>query len=133
MERANELLKAINTYFSSDDGTSMRYYGTGAAAKAFANIFQTGELLIGDAPDMLICKNDEALIIEHFEFDSYKNTRKGSNLKIQENFIEKEMKNKINSELKTKDEVVVHDEIKNTSNLQQYYDIILILKSLNNS
>ena len=46
MERANELLKAINTYFSSDDGTSMRYYGTGAAAKVFADIFQTGELLL---------------------------------------------------------------------------------------
>ena len=32
------------------------------------------------------------------------------------------MQNKINSELKTKSEIIVHDEIKNTSNLQQYYD-----------
>ena len=75
-----------------------------------------------ERPDILSIYDNKIVAIEHFEFDSYKNTRKGSNLKIQENFIEKEMKNRINSELKTKDEVVVHDEIKNTSNLQQYYD-----------
>ena len=38
--------------------------------------------------------------IEHFEFDSYKNTRKGSNFKIQNNAIEKKMRNKRNNELK---------------------------------
>ena len=75
-----------------------------------------------ERPDILSIYDNKIVAIEHFEFDSYKNLRKGSNLKIQENFIENEMKNKINLELKTKDEVVVHDEIKNTTNLQQYYD-----------
>lgn len=31
---------------------------------------------------------------DNFEFDSYKNTRKGSDFKIQDNAIEKKMQNK---------------------------------------
>lgn len=116
MERANELLKAINTYFSSDDGTSMRYYGTGATAKAFADIFQTGELLIGDAPDMLICKNEEALIIEHFEFDSYKVTQKGSQNRREQSRIDR-LENKL---APTEAGTYFHDKIHGHSSYQNY-------------
>lgn len=75
-----------------------------------------------ERPDILSIYDNKIVAIEHFEFDSYKNTSKGSNFKIQESFIERKMQNKINSELKIKSEIIVHDEIKNTSNLQQYYD-----------
>ena len=78
---------------------------------------------IYERPDILSIYDNKIVAIEHFEFDSYKNTRKkGSDFKIQESFIERKIQNKINSELKTKSEIIVHDEIKNTSNLQQYYD-----------
>ena len=77
---------------------------------------------IYERPDILSIYDNKIVAIEHFEFDSYKNTSKGSDFKIQKSFIERKMQNKINSELKTKDEVVVHDEIKNSSNVHQYYD-----------
>ena len=116
MERANELLKAINKYFSSDDGTNMRYYGTGSAAKAFADIFQTGEKLIGDAPDMLICKNDEALIIEHFEFDSYRVTQKGSQNRREQSRIDR-LEDKL---VPTESGICFHDKIHGHSSYENY-------------
>ena len=116
MERANELLKAINKYFSSDDGTNMRYYGTGSAAKAFADIFQTGEKLIGDAPDMLICKNDETLIIEHFEFDSYRVTQKGSQNRREQSRIDR-LEEKL---VPTESGICFHDKIHGHSSYENY-------------
>lgn len=89
MERTNELLTAINKYFSSDEGTSIKYHGTGALAKEFADVFQFGEKFIGDAPDMFICKNNVAFIIEHFEFDCYRATRKGSQNRREQSRIER--------------------------------------------
>ena len=41
-----------------------------------------------DAPDMLVRKDNIALIIEHFEFDSYRVTRKGSQNRREQSRIE---------------------------------------------
>ena len=66
--------------------------------------------------------DNKIVAIEHFEFDSYKNTRKGSDFKIQDNIIEQKMQKEINSNLKDKDEIMIHDQIENNSSLKQYYD-----------
>ena len=88
MKRDNELLNAIKRYFSSKEGTSIYYYGTGFTAIEFADIFQSGEKRVMDAPDMLVRKDNIALIIEHFEFDSYRVTRKGSQNRREQSRIE---------------------------------------------
>ena len=88
MKRDNELLNAIKRYFSSKEGTSIYYYGTGFTAIEFDDIFQSGEKRVMDAPDMLVRKDDIALIIEHFEFDSYRVTRKGSQNRREQSRIE---------------------------------------------
>ena len=114
----SELEMIIQKYLSKD-GTAITYsdFDQQEVNKLFHYMG------IYERPDILSIYDNKIVAIEHFEFDSYKNTRKkGSDFKIQESFIERKMQNKINSELKTKSEIIVHDEIKNTSNLQQYYD-----------
>lgn len=118
MERTNELLTAINKYFSSDEGTSIKYHGTGAVAKEFADVFQFGEKFIGDAPDMFIRKNDVAFIIEHFEFDCYRATRKGSQNRREQSRIERLEKKLIPTEAG----VYFHDKIHGTSSYQDYIE-----------
>ena len=48
-----------------------------------------------ERPDILSIYDNKIVAIEHFEFDSYKNTRKGSNFKIQNNIIEQKMQKEI--------------------------------------
>lgn len=121
MKMENELLKAINKYFSSDGGTDMYCCGTGYAAKEFADIFQTGKRLIGDAPDMLVCKDNIAIIIEHFEFDNYMVTRKGSQNRREQSRIDRLAK-----ELApTESSVYFHDKIHGHSSYQNYIQNVI--------
>ena len=72
--------------------------------------------------NIIIADDNKIVAIEHFEFDSYKNNKDGSNYKIQENLIEQKMQKAIKSQLKEKGELMIHDKIKNTSSLNQYYN-----------
>lgn len=113
----NELERIINRYLSKDE-TAITYsdFNQEEVNKLFQNMG------IYERPDILSMYDNKIVAIEHFEFDSYKNTRKGSNFKIQDNTIEKRMQNKIDKDLKKEKEIWVHDEIENTSSLQQYYN-----------
>ena len=125
----NELERIINRYLSEDE-TAITYsdFNQEEVNKLFQNMG------IYERPDILSMYDNKVVAIEHFEFDSYKNTRKGSNFKIQDNTIEKRMQNKIDKDLKKEKEVWVHDEIKNTSSLQQYYSNFkkVLLKHIDN-
>ncbi len=116
MKRDNELLNAIKRYFSSKEGTSIYYYGTGFTAIEFADIFQSGEKRVMDAPDMLVRKDNIALIIEHFEFDSYRVTRKGSQNRREQSRIEGAEKER----LLAGGESCFSDEIHGSSSYQNY-------------
>ena len=113
----SELERIIEKYFSKD-----------SKAITYSNFDQEeiNKLIqnmgIYERPDILSFYDNKIVAIEHFEFDSYKNTRKGSNYKIQDNIIEQKMKKKIDLELQEKKELIIHDEIKNTSSLKQYYE-----------
>lgn len=113
----SELERIINRYLSKDD-TAITYsdFNQEEVNKLFQNMG------IYERPDILSMYDNKIVAIEHFEFDSYKNTRKGSNFKIQGNIIEKRMQNKIDKDLKKEKEIWVHDEIENTSSLQYYYN-----------
>ena len=113
----NELDKIISKYLSND-GTAITY--SDFSQKEVNKLFQNMEFF--ENPDILSFYDNKIAAIEHFEFDSYKNTRKGSNFKIQDNLIEQKMQKAIESQLQDKGEIFIHDEIKNTSSLKQYYE-----------
>ena len=112
----SELERIISKYLSKDE-TAITY--SDFNQEKVNKLFQNMEIY--ERPDILSIYDNKIVAIEHFEFDSYKNTRKGSNFKIQNNAIEKKMRNKINNELKIEKEIWIQDEIKNTSSLEQYY------------
>lgn len=112
----NELKNIISKYFSKDN-----------EAITYSNIDETElnkmiQHMGGyERPDILSIYDNKIVAIEHFEFDSYKNTGKGSDYKIQDSIIEQKMQKKIDSDLAIEKEIYLHDEIKNNSDLKQYY------------
>ena len=112
----NELKIIISKYFSKDN-----------EAITYSNIdeIELNKMIqhMGgyERPDILSIYDNKIVAIEHFEFDSYKNTRKGSDYKIQDSIIEQKMQKKIDSDLAIEKEIYLHDEIKNNSDLKQYY------------
>lgn len=112
----NEATKTLKKYFSSDDGTDIRYLGKGEGARLFADCFQNGEWFAGDVPDMLIKKEETAILIEHFEFDSYPVTRKGSKNRREQDRIER-CAERVEPSAQG---MYYHNEIRGDSSLQSY-------------
>ena len=125
----NELDTIVTRYFSKDT-IAITY--SEIDEEEFNKMIQN--MGYYERPDILSIYDDKIVGIEHFEFDSYKNTRKGSNYKIQENFIEQKFNKMINSKTNKKNEIVNHDQIINTSNLKQYYDNFkkILISHINN-
>lgn len=113
----NELQRIASKYLSKD-GTAITYsdFNQDEVNKLFQNMCNY------ERPDILSMYDNKIVAIEHFEFDSYKNTRKGSNFKIQDNIIKQKMKKEIGYKLKDKNEIMIHDKIENTCSLNQYYN-----------
>lgn len=74
----NEAVRALFKNYSENDGMDIRFLGTGKGAHHFADFVQNAAYYADDAPDMVLKKGNEVIIIEHFEFDSYHVSRKGS-------------------------------------------------------
>ena len=76
----NELERIISKYLSKEsDAITYSDFNQNEVNKLFQNMG------IYERPDILSMYDNKIVAIEHFEFDSYKNTRKGSNFKIQDN------------------------------------------------
>ena len=69
-------LEAIRDFLLKAE--EIRYFGEDNSLRCFVDMFFHGDLHIGDAPDFYISMNNEIMIVEHFEFDSYGVNRKGS-------------------------------------------------------
>ena len=113
----NELQEIINKYLSKD-GTAITY--SDFDQEEINKLFQ--HMKFYERPDIISIYDNKIVAIEHFEFDSYKNTGKGSNFKIQDNIIEQKIQKQINSQLKETGEIIIHEQIENISSLKQYYD-----------
>ena len=113
----SELENIVSKYLSKDSNAiTYSNFDQDEVNKLFQNMGKY------ERPDILSMYDNKIVAIEHFEFDSYKNTRKGSNFKIQDNMIEQKMKKEIDSKLKDKGEIIIHAQIDNNSSLRQYYD-----------
>ncbi len=69
-------LEAFRKYIA--ESGSMFYFGDGKSAMSFGEKLKPEYFFCGEAPDFYIKENDNVLIMEHFEFDCYKVTKKGS-------------------------------------------------------
>lgn len=75
-----------------------------------------------EKPDILSIFDDKVVAIEHFEFDSYKRSRKGSEYKIENNMIEKKFDKEINEKLKTQKDAIVHGQINSIASADNYFN-----------
>lgn len=74
--KQNEAYQAIRKRFQDGNGLDIHFFGSGNGARFFSDFLEHGEYYLGDAPDMLLRKGNEAIILEHFEFDGFP-VRKG--------------------------------------------------------
>ncbi|WP_312648999.1 hypothetical protein [Aminipila sp.] len=112
---SNEALDTIDRYFCNDENT-MHFLGEKKAAQEVADYLSFGKILPSDSPDMVILHNGSYLAIEHFEFDSYKNHKSGSENRSEQARIERSFQ-AISS---SNHGILVHDEIKGKSSYEQY-------------
>jgi len=112
-----ELDKIIEKYFSKD-GDAIVYYSI--SQKEFTTMIQNMGRY--ERPDILSIYNNKIVGIEHFEFDSYKNTKKGSNYQIQDSLMETKIKKEIEERLKKEKSIQVHGKIEGSSTLDNYYN-----------
>lgn len=82
MAKREEVIKTLQQYFSTDG--VMHYFGDNDSVVALTNLFASAVPYVGDAPDMFFLYNNQVLIVEHFEFDCYRATKKGSSFRREE-------------------------------------------------
>lgn len=115
-----ELDDIINKYFSIDTNVSVY------SKDAFDIEIELNKLIHNmipyEKPDILSFYDNKIVGIEHFEFDNYKNNKKGSDFKVKDNEISKKFDNYVAKELKEKKMVTLTDTIASTSTLGNYYD-----------
>jgi len=110
----NDAIQALFKNYSEADGMDIHFLGTGNGAHYFKEFVQQGSYYVGDAPDMMLKKENEVIIIEHFEFDCYHVGRKGSPGRKEMDRIQKAE----NSLKATQEGVVFSDEIKGKNSFQ---------------
>lgn len=116
--KENEAYQALSKNFPNSGGMDIHFYGSGNGARCFADFVEHGAYYLGDAPDMLIIKENGAIIIEHFEFDSYHVRKRGGSPGRQELNRIQAAKDELTP---TEEGVFFHDEIKAKSS---YLDLI---------
>ncbi len=110
----DEVVKTLQQYFSKD-GT-MTYKGGDETVKVLTELFATVSPIRYNAPDLFFVKDSLVLIVEHFEFDCYQRTRKGSSYRLEEARIEREF----NARPMEGDSSVMHATINAPSSYEYY-------------
>lgn len=87
----NEATRTLEHYLRKESNT-VHFLGADAGVNLFCEVMQDGRSIPGDAPDLVIIKDNSAVIIEHFEFDSFRVTRKGSTSRNEQARIEREQR-----------------------------------------
>lgn len=114
MAKGEEVIRTLQQYFSTDG--IMQYCGDDSAVTWLNSIFASSVPYIGDSPDMFFKKDDLVIIIEHFEFDCYHATKKGSSFRREEARIQREF----DSTPMSGNSLMIHDEIHGQSSYTDY-------------
>jgi len=111
----NEAVNTLAHYFRNESNT-VHFLGADEGVMLFCDLLQNGKTIADDAPDMVLIKDEIAVIVEHFEFDSFQVTRKGSSSRTEQARIEREQ-----SQISANPEgVVYHSKIKANSSYHDY-------------
>ena len=114
----SELERIIEKYFQKDT-TVIVYYELDQ--ELFNKVINPNNIGEYERPDILSIFGNKIVGIEHFEFDSYKSDRKGSDFRIKHNILEKGFQKEINEKLKESDSVTVRGRIESTCSLDNYF------------
>lgn len=134
--KENEAFQAILKRFRERNGLDIHFFGSGDGAHYFLEFLEQGEYYLGDAPDMLLKKGDEAIIIEHFEYDGFPVRKgKGSLGRQEQSRIEREVTALVQSNKNAyyADEIKANSTLDNllknvTSSFQRHYSHIEMYK-----
>jgi hypothetical protein len=116
----NEAIKTLEHYFRNASNT-VHYLGSDTGVELFADFLQHGKTIACDAPDVVLVKDGNAIIVEHFEFDSSRVIKKGSTNRIEQARIEREQQ----KVLPTRDGVVYHSKNKAVCSYQDYINNVI--------
>lgn len=114
MRKPTREFQTIQHYIQS--GAKLHYYGSGEGVHLFVDILARNPLHGFEAPDFYLASDKVFYIIEHFEFSSYRGTRKGDSYRQEEARIQRKADKIIPSEEVT----VVHDVIRGESSYSNY-------------
>ncbi len=107
-------INALKKYIVN--GGHLKYHGSGVSARKFVEALEPQNMYASDAPDFFIKTGDLVLIIEHFEFDCYKVTRKGSEHRREAARIQR----KEDALQPTEEGVTLHEVIRGESSYEEY-------------
>ena len=113
----NEAYELLHRIATSESGQNMHFFGSAISANEVADFIQNGNIYLHDAPDLLITKGSDALIIEHFEFDSCHIRRKGGSPSKRELDRIQKLEDAMPA---TEQGAFLHDEIKAKSSYSDY-------------
>lgn len=113
----SEAIDTLQKFFSKESNT-VHYHGDDKQVKHFADALLNGTIHDYEAPDMYIEYEDEIWIIEHFEFDSFRRTRKGSSCRAEQSRIDREF----DGIIATEEGVTYHGTISASSSYDDYID-----------
>lgn len=113
----NELESIIKKYFSKDS-KAIAY--SAVDEKEFNEVIHNMQQF--ERPDIIAVLDDKIIAIEHFEFDSFKHTKKGSDYRFQEFILQHQFENKVQENISNSKDIMSSSEIKGTTTLKQYYD-----------
>lgn len=114
-----ELENIIRKYFQKE-GSGIVYYNIDQ--ETFNKVIDPQNIGSYERPDILSMFENKIIGIEHFEFDSFKRNRKGSDFKIKEYQVEKKFEEKMEKVLRRKDSIIVHDQIESSSTMENYFN-----------
>ena len=131
----DEAIKTLMKYFGKSENATVHFHGSGNGVKKFAELFPDYILKDErpedqrDSPDLYVKKDNTVYIIEHFEFDCFRSTKKGSKYRVEEARIERGFK-KIEP---TTDGTISRDTIEAESSYSDYINnVTKLFKSHSN-
>ena len=110
-----EVTRTLNKYLYYKCN-NVKYLGSDSGVRMFFDFYKNGEIIEGDRPDMVIIKNNTAIVVEHFEFDSSKTSKKSSSNREEIARIERELQKKT----KENKECIHQDAIRASFTYQNY-------------
>ena len=100
------------------NGADIHYYGSDCNVRRFIDVCARNPIVQLEGPDFYLVTDEIVYIIEHFEFTSYKENRKGSAYRQEESRIQR----RIDGTIPTTEPTVLHDVIHGVQTYQYYTD-----------